>query len=59
MHKYFKELDMNGNIIGQCSITYRDKEYLDEYIQEYPNAVEITEKEYDQIRKKKTEGFNK
>jgi len=50
MHKYFKELDTNGNVIGQCSITYRDKEYLNKYIQECSNAIEITEKEYNLIR---------
>jgi 5-bromo-4-chloroindolyl phosphate hydrolysis protein len=51
MHKYFKELDTNGNIIGQCSITYKDKNYLNKYIQNCFKTIEISEKEYIQIRK--------
>jgi hypothetical protein len=51
MHKYFKELDINGNIVGHCSITGNKK-----YIEEYKNSkcikvVEISEKEYDRLRK--------
>lgn len=52
MHKYFKELDINQNIIGVCSIAYRTIEELNDYINKCFKTIEISEKEYDQIRNK-------
>ena len=60
MHKYFKELDKSDNIIGFCSISYKKNEKLWEYFSKVYKAVEITEKEYDRLRKLKLqEGSNK
>lgn len=53
MHKYFKELDESENIIGLCSISYKKNEKLEEYFSKVYKAVEITEKEYDRLRKLK------
>jgi len=53
MHKYFKELDESDNIIGFCSISYKKNEKLWEYFSKVYKAVEISEKEYDRLRKEK------
>ena len=51
MHKYFKELDKSDNITGLCSISYKKNEKLWEYFSKVYKAVEITEKEYDRLRR--------
>lgn len=51
MHKYFKEINETGIIIGVCSISYRTNDELNEYKQKCFKTVEIKEKEYDQLRK--------
>jgi len=51
MHKYFKELDKSDNITGLCSISYKKNEKLWEYFSKVYKAVEISEKEYDRLRK--------
>jgi len=51
-HKYFKELDESDNITGFCSISYKDKQYLEDHLlSKCYKVVEITEKEYDRLRK--------
>jgi len=50
-HKYFKELNAFGNISGLCSLEYKGKKQLEEYKSKCHKAVEITEKEYDRLRK--------
>jgi len=50
-HKYFKELDESDNITGFCSISYKKNEKLWEYFSKVYKAVEITEKEYDRLKK--------
>lgn len=51
MHKYFKEINELEEVIGVCSILYKDIKTLDEYKQQCFRTIEITEKEYSQLRK--------
>lgn len=53
MHKYFKEIDESENISALCSLTYKDVKELENYKLKYYNSVEISEKEYDRLRKLK------
>jgi len=65
MHKYFKEVKENRELIGICSCQYRDIKFLHDYkdkIKTYnvdnivlTEAIEIPEKEYDLLRKSKFE----
>jgi len=51
-HKYFKELNVFGNVSGLCSLEYKDKKQLEEYKSKCKcKVVEINEKEYDRLRK--------
>lgn len=51
MHKYLKELNENKEIVGICDITYKTNEEWWSYISKVFEAVEISEKEYDMLRK--------
>jgi hypothetical protein len=52
MHKYFKEIDESKTITGFCSLTYKNNEALEDYLLSNCNkVVEISEKEYDRLRK--------
>jgi hypothetical protein len=51
MHKYFKELDKDENVVGHCSIYYKDVKNLENYKSKCVKTVEISKKEYDKLRK--------
>ena len=53
MNLYFKELDTSNNIINLCHLMFPKKKIyrLDKYLKDTPNAVKITEKEYDKLYK--------
>ncbi|MCK9310334.1 MAG: hypothetical protein M0P99_08685 [Candidatus Cloacimonetes bacterium] len=49
--RYYKELDEQGNITGVCSSTYPKEEQMEWYEEKGITAVEINEKEYNQLHK--------
>ena len=55
MHRYFKELNENRNIVGYCSLTYKTQEQLESYFKlckdEFVIPEGISEKKYNQLRK--------
>ncbi len=49
--RFYKEIDENNKVIGICSSSYLKEQQMNWYAEKKIQAIEISEKEYDILRK--------